>query len=132
MNLNLISVIIAAIVGASGIYFATRNMRNQIKEQDDRYSRERENRQRKEIDKAVEDAKRHTEIVEMLKALSDDTKENKNEITRLRDEVKTLNDNQIRNIRDLKTAFERIEKIETRLELLHKEHRERAGTCINN
>lgn len=128
-----VSIIIALLGLISSVWFAQRSIQRSMQDQ----SRQRENdtarRQEMAIAKAKEETERHVELVNMLHNLADDTKENKVELNNLKDAVKQLNDTQIANNQDLKSAFNRIEKVENRLELLHREHRERAkGGCLTD
>lgn len=125
-----ISMIIAAAGFIASVFYSGRTLKQSIKSQEQRHEAEREKRQEDLLDKAEKDAVRHTQIIERLNTLVKNTDENKREISDLKDEVKRLNDTQIANVRDVKTAFNRIEKVESRLELLHKEHRERTGKCV--
>lgn len=125
-----ISLIIAAAGFIASVFYSGRTLKQSIKSQEQRHEAEREKRQEDLLDKAEKDAVRHTQIIERLNTLVKNTDENKREISDLKDEVKRLNDTQIANVRDVKTAFNRIEKVESRLELLHKEHRERTGKCV--
>lgn len=120
-----ISLIIAAAGLIASVYFSQRNINKSMKEIDARRESELMRRQEAAISKATQEAERHSQIVNMLNNLTDDTKENKQEICDLKEAVKRLSETQIASSRDLKTAFSRLEKVETRLELLHKEHRER-------
>lgn len=125
-----ISLIIAAAGFIASVFYSGRTLKQSIKSQEQRHEAEREKRQEDLLDKAEKDAVRHTQIIERLNTLVKNTDENKREISDLKDEIKRLNDTQIANVRDVKTAFNRIEKVESRLELLHKEHRERTGKCV--
>ena len=125
-----ISMIIAAAGFIASVFYSGRTLKQSIKSQEQRHEAEREKRQEDLLDKAEKDAVRHTQIIERLNTLVKNTDENKREVSDLKDEVKRLNDTQIANVRDVKTAFNRIEKVESRLELLHKEHRERTGKCV--
>lgn len=125
-----ISLIIAAAGFIASVFYSSRTLKQSIESQEQRHAAEREKRQEDLLDKAEKDAVRHTQIIERLNTLVKNTDENKREISDLKDEVKRLNDTQIANVRDVKTAFNRIEKVESRLELLHKEHRERTGKCV--
>lgn len=124
-----ISVLIAILTLITSVYFSQRNINKSLREQEARREADIMRRQDEAIKKATKEAERHSQIVNMLNNLTDDTKENKQEISDLKDAVKQLSDTQIANSRDLKTVFNRIEKVETRLELLHKEHRERTAKC---
>lgn len=125
-----ISLIIAAAGFIASVFYSSRTLKQSIESQEQRHAAEREKRQEDIVEKAEKDASRHTQIIERLNTLVKNTDENKREISNLKDEVKRLNDTQIANVRDVKTAFNRIEKVESRLELLHKEHRERTGKCV--
>ena len=125
-----ISLIIAAAGFIASVFYSSRTLKQSIESQEQRHAAEREKRQEDIVEKAEKDASRHTQIIERLNTLVKNTDENKREISDLKDEVKRLNDTQIANVRDVKTAFNRIEKVESRLELLHKEHRERTGMCV--
>lgn len=128
-----ISVAIAAAGLIASVYFSQRNINKSMQEQSARRDADMERRQNDAVAKAKEETERHVEIMGMLRSLADDTRDNKKEISDLKDAVKELNDTQIRNSRDLKTAFDRIEKIEMRFETLLQEHRARAkGGCITD
>lgn len=127
-----ISLIIAGAGLIASVYFSQKNIQKTMKEQEARREAELVKRQDIAITKAEKDAERHTEIVGILQQLKIDTQENKKEITSLKDEFKKLSDTQIASNRDLKTVFNRLDKVETRLELLHKEHRERMVRCNLN
>lgn len=130
---ELLSMIIALLGLISSVWFSQRNIQRALKETESRRESEIVRRQETAIAKAKEETERHVELVSMLKNLTEDTKENKKEISNLKDAVKELNDTQIANSRDLKSAFNRIEKVEDRLEKLHQEHRERAkGGCLTD
>ena len=125
-----ISLIIAAAGFIASVFYSSKTLKQSIESQEQRHAADREKRQEDMIEKAEKDAIRHTQIIERLNTLVKNTDENKKEISDLKEEVKRLNDTQIANVRDVKTAFNRIEKVESRLELLHKEHRERTGMCV--
>lgn len=130
---ELLSMIIALLGLISSVWFSQRNIQRALKETESRRESEIVRRQETAIAKAKEETERHVELVSMLKNLTEDTKENKKEISNLKDAVKELNDTQIANSRDLKSAFNRIEKVEDRLEKLHQEHRERVkGGCLTD
>lgn len=130
---ELLSMIIALLGLISSVWFSQRNIQRALKETETRRESEIARRQETAIAKAKEETERHVEVVSMLKNLTEDTKDNKKEISNLKDAVKELNDTQIANSRDLKSAFNRIEKVEDRLEKLHQEHRERArGGCLTD
>lgn len=124
-----ISLIIAGAGLIASVYFSQRNIQKQIRDQDARRETELIRRQDVAIERAREETKRHQEIVSRLDRLKEGADENKREISDLKEAVKELNDTQIRNVRDLKTAFDRIDKMEKRLELLHQEHRQNMGKC---
>ena len=126
-----ISLIIAAAGFMASVFYSSKTLKQSIESQEQRHAADREKRHEDMIEKAEKDATMHTHIIERLNTLVKNTDENKKEISDLKDEVKRLNDTQIANVRDVKTAFNRIEKVESRLELLHKEHRERTGKCVN-
>lgn len=125
-----IGLIIAAAGFIASVFYSSKTLKQSLEAQEQRHAAERNQRQEDLLAKAEKDATRHTQIIERLNTLVKNTDENKREITNLKDEIKHLNDTQIANVRDVKTAFTRIEKMERNLELLHKEHRERTGMCV--
>lgn len=125
-----ISLIIAAAGFVASVFYSSRTLKQSIESQEQRHAADREKRQEDMIEKAEKDATRHTQIMERLNSLMTNTDENKREISDLKSEVKRLNDTQISNVQKVETAFNRIDKMESRLELLHKEHRERTGKCV--
>ena len=125
-----ISIIIAAAGFAASVYFSTKSLKNSIAAQERKREVDRAKHEEDAVNRAEKDATRHTQIMERLNSLMANTDENKREISDLKSEVKRLNDTQITNVQRVETAFNRIEKMESRLELLHREHRERTGSCI--
>ena len=124
-----ISIIIAAAGFAASVYFSTKSLKNSIATQERKRAADRAKHEEDAVNRAEKDAIRHTQIMERLNSLMTNTDENKREISDLKSEVKRLNDTQISNVQRVETAFSRIEKVESRLEMLHKEHRENMGRC---
>lgn len=124
-----IGIIIAAAGVAVSMYYSNRNLKASIVEQEQRREADMLRRQESAVRKAEKDTERHTQIMERLGVLMERTETNNHAISELKTEVKKLSETQVANVRDVKTAFNRIEKIETQLGALHREHRERCGKC---
>lgn len=124
-----ISIIIAAAGFAASVYFSTKSLKSSIATQERKREADRAKHEEDAVNRAEKDATRHTQIMERLNLLMANTDENKREISDLKSEVKRLNDTQISNVQRVEAAFSRIEKVESRLEMLHKEHRENMGRC---
>lgn len=122
------TIIALAGFGAS-LYFNNKSLKNTVNTQEEKRQKDAEKRQEDLIKKAVQDAERHAEIINHLNILAKNTDENKREISTLNGEVKRLSDRQILNVNNIDSALDRIEKVETRLEKLHKEHRDNMGKC---
>lgn len=124
-----ISIMIAAAGFIASVYFSTKSLNQSIATQEQKREVERAKHEEDAVNRAEKDAVRHTQIMERLNSLMANTDENKREISDLKSEVKRLNDTQISNVQRVEAAFSRIEKVESRLEMLHKEHRENMGRC---
>lgn len=124
-----ISLTIAALGVITSIYFSQKNINKRDRENREQYEQTRHERQKELIEKAEKDAERHATIMATLHNLVDGTKANSRDISELKDEIKSLSETQVANSRDLKTAFNRIDKVEQRLEKLHQEHRNNMSRC---
>lgn len=124
-----IGLIVAAAGFIASVFYSSKTLKQSIDSQEQRHAADMEKRQSELLEKAEKDATRHTQIMERLNLLMANTDENKREISDLKSEVKRLNDTQISNVQRVEAAFSRIEKVESRLEMLHKEHRENMGRC---
>lgn len=124
-----ISIIIAGAGVAVSMYYSNKNLKTSIVEQEQRREADMLKRQESAVRKAEKDTERHTQIMERLGVLMERTETNNHAISELKTEVKKLSETQVANVRDVKTAFNRIEKIESQLGALYREHRERCGKC---
>ena len=124
-----ISIIIAGLGVGVSMYYSNKNLKSSIINQEQRREADMLKRQESAVRKAEKDTERHTQIMERLGALIERTETNNAAISELKNDVKKLSETQIKNVSDVSAAFERIDKIESQLGALHREHRERCGKC---